>query len=410
MKLTRRTCITLSLCATLVAALPYAVSAQDVVEQASPPPTIQLPFAGAMGPVVPVAPAPAEIVPAAGTASVEAPVGVDVPPAPEEVPAATPAIPPAAPGSIPAPPADAPVANAPAEQPDVAAQAPEAVAGDEEISEYISCPAVAGVAPPPLADMAALEKDAQAGSAPAAFDLANEFARLKKFPEAEKWYRFALYKGDGRSALGLYDLHTTGSIKLENPEKIKSYGLNLMQESAKKGSGGAAMNLAMLYLYGQGMAKDYNKAIEWLMIAEADKKPMASYELGLLYSNGLAMDTSPRRAFHYFEKAAAAGIAPATRQVAIAYHTGIGAEKNLDKAITCYTRAADQGDVLAMRDLGNIYKLERVRGGSSEAWYRKAADLGDADSQYMLGRYQEAAKQKHHMSRMIVEPEYVPKE
>ncbi len=391
MKSGRQALITVSLCAILAAGTAFAVGAQ---EQTGPviPSATETPANDMTGPPVPAAEIPSAITPAAGTPTV----------------AETPVTPEAASTPVTTPPAITTDAETGAGT--STAEIPVAPLESIEISEFDSCPAVAGVAPPPIPDVAALEKQAQAGSAAAAFDLANEYIRLKKFPEAEKWHRFALYKGEGRSALALFDLHTAGSIKLENPDKIKSYGLNLMQEGASKGSGGAAMNLAMLYLYGQGVEKNYDKAREWLLIAEADKKPMASYELGLFYSNGLATDTSPRRAFHYFEKAAAAGIAPATRQVAIAYHIGIGAEKNLDKAIICYTRAANQGDVLAMRDLGNIYRLERVGAGSSEGWYRKAADLGDADSQYMTGRYQDAAKQKHHLARVQVDRDYVPKE
>jgi TPR repeat protein len=287
-----------------------------------------------------------------------------------------------------------------------------------------SCPEVAAqteAAAP--ASPAVLEKQASGGDVTAALNLAKDYESRKEFPAAEKWYRFALYKGNGRGALGLYGLHERGALGLDDADHIRQYGLNLIEEDAQKGNGGSAMTLATFYLYGENVKADYAQAKKWFEIAEEDGKPMASYFLGMLYSNGLSYDTQPRVAFHYFEKAAAAGVALATRQVAIAYHTGIGAPRDLDAAIVCYTRSAGQGDMLAMRDLGNIYRLERKDMAQSEVWFQKAAALGDLDSHYILGKmyensrpaeakkhFEAAAKFKHHLSRIEVDPTYVPHE
>lgn len=285
-----------------------------------------------------------------------------------------------------------------------------------------SCPAVPSAQPAAApVDIAALEKDAQAGVVGSALTLADEYARLKKFKDAEKWYRFVLYKGDGQGALRLYELHQAGSIALVDAENVRQYGLSLIEDDAVKGNGGSAITMAFLYLQGRFFPKDYDKARQWFSMAAAAGKPMASYQLGLLHTSGLYHDIAPRRAFRYFEAAAAAGIAPATRQVAIAYHTGIGAARDLDKAIVCYTRSAEQGDMLAMRDLGNIYRKDRPNAALSESWFKKAAALGDPDSSYVLGmlyqnsspaeseRYLAAAvKLKHHLARVKADPSYVP--
>lgn len=285
-----------------------------------------------------------------------------------------------------------------------------------------ACPAVPGViSKPGNADIPALEKRANEGSTSDAIALAQVYADEGKFVEAEKWYRFALYKNDGEGALGLYDLYSAGSIKLDDPEGVKKYGLSLIQSEAQKGNGGAAVSLAFMYLQARYVGRDYEKAREWFIVADEAGKARASYQLGMLYSNGLYFPISSYKAFYYFQRAAAAGIAPATRQVAIAYHMGIGAEKDLDKAITCYTRSADQGDALAMRDLGNIYSKDRPNAGLSVSWYKKAAALGDADSNYRLAElyknsspaeaknyYATAAKKKHHLARVVVDPTYVP--
>lgn len=193
-----------------------------------------------------------------------------------------------------------------------------------------SCPSVASTAKinAPV-DIKTLEEDAADGDVDAALNLAQEYTLTKDVKAAEKWYRFALYKGDGRGSLGLYDLHKSGLLKLDDAENVRQYGLNLIEEDARKGNGGSAITLGRFALYGENRPRNADEARDWFTLAEKAGKPMASYFLGLMYSNGLDYDSLPRVAFHYFEKAAAAGIAPATRQVAIAYHTGIGAEKIL---------------------------------------------------------------------------------
>lgn len=294
-----------------------------------------------------------------------------------------------------------------------------AFAGPDE-----ACPDVPGQQKPvAVIDLPAVEKEANAGSAEAAITAAKEYAVQKNYSAAEKFYRLALYKNDGRGALGLFELAQGGHIKLDDAEATRQYGMNLIEADAKKGNGGSAVSLGMFYLYGEGVEKDYDLAKTWFELAEAGGKPVGSYMLGLLYTNGLHYDAMPRVAFNYFAKGAAGGIAASTRQVAVAYHTGIGAEKNLEYAITCYTRSAAQGDMLAMRDLGNIYKFERPNAGLSESWYKKAAALGDPDSHYMLAEmyknsrpqeaknhYAAAVKVKHHLSRIEADPTYVPHE
>lgn len=274
----------------------------------------------------------------------------------------------------------------------------------------LSCPDVAGVmAVEAITDIPTLERMAKEGNLSAAINVAKLYTEQKKFPDAEKWYRFSLYKGDGRGALGLYELHQIKGNILDNPDNTKQYGLNLIKEDALKGNGGSAITLAMLYLQGQHIGTDYNKAKEWFSIAEQAGKPMASYQLGMLHINGLMGAVQPRVAFHHFERASAAGIAAATRQVAIAFYTGIGAMQSKEAALTCFKRSAAQGDMLAMRDVGNIYLADKKDKGAAEPWFKKAAALGDPDSNYRIGNYAASAKMKHHLSRMIADPGYVPK-
>jgi len=67
----------------------------------------------------------------------------------------------------------------------------------------------------------------------------------------------------------------------------------------------AAYQLATLYLVGQGIPKDKNKAIYWFRQASKAGHIKASYKLGLIYQKSATKNTKARQAaIHYFELAA----------------------------------------------------------------------------------------------------------
>ena len=70
------------------------------------------------------------------------------------------------------------------------------------------------------------------------------------------------------------------------------------------------------------------------------------------------------------------------------YENGRGVPQDHVQAVAWYRKAADQGDADAQFSLGVMY--ENGRGVPRDyvkavAWYRKAADQGDADAQFSLG-------------------------
>jgi uncharacterized protein len=70
------------------------------------------------------------------------------------------------------------------------------------------------------------------------------------------------------------------------------------------------------------------------------------------------------------------------------YEHGRGVAKDDAQAVAWYRKAADQGDADAQNNLGLMYANGRgvaKDDAQAVAWYRKAADQGDADAQYNLG-------------------------
>ena len=131
--------------------------------------------------------------------------------------------------------------------------------------------------------------------------------------------------------------------------------LPMIKRLAERGSDGAQVILAGMYLRGEGgVARDDRQAAEW------------------------------------YEKAALQGNAYAQMKLGDLYESGQGVEKNAAIAADWREKAADRGNVKAQQLLGQMYlegngvaKDQR----KAEYWLNRAAlEGGDAQAQYLLAR------------------------
>jgi uncharacterized protein len=161
----------------------------------------------------------------------------------------------------------------------------------------------------------------------------------------------------------------------------------------RAGCGLAAHNLAELYEYGEGVPKDYQKALDLLIRAGNAGFVDAFDEGGALY-----MEESPpnyAEARRWFEHAVQAGSVRAYVDLGFMYDAGQGVEKNPVKAAELYGEAARFGYPLGMYNLGQLYmegsgvpRDDRL----GYEWIYKAAQSGEPLAEndlaicYYLGR------------------------
>ena len=120
--------------------------------------------------------------------------------------------------------------------------------------------------------------------------------------------------------------------------------------------------------------------------------------LGIWYFNGNeeeGIEQNHKAAVEWFEKAAAQGFAKAQYHLGECYENGIGGlNRDSAKAAELWEQAAKQGQVDACRNLGFYYYPEarnvkrftsRKAIDQATVWFEKAAQMGDAESQFMLG-------------------------
>ncbi len=118
-----------------------------------------------------------------------------------------------------------------------------------------------------------------------------------------------------------------------------------------------------------------------------------------MFFAGEGVERSYRKAFSYTQKAVEASrgkseyvevLKSSLYEIGEMYFGGMGTEENIEMARKCFEEAADLGEVAAMTPLGMLCEeqdppdLLKARG-----WYRKAADLDDANGMFHLGYWYE---------------------
>lgn len=146
-------------------------------------------------------------------------------------------------------------------------------------------------------------------------------------------------------------------------------------------------NIGLLYINGQGVAKDYKKAYEWIKKAADQEEAYSMFLLGQLYEFGLFVKKDYKIAFKWYEKSAEKGDVNASFKIGCCYDDGIAVSPDVDVAMEWYNIAADKGHTGAMNAIGTLYHLgKNISPDYQKAmeWYRKAADGGNSKAMFNI--------------------------
>ena len=160
----------------------------------------------------------------------------------------------------------------------------------------------------------------------------------------------------------------------------------------------ALITLGYLYLNGQGVEADADKADEYFRkalvlideneVANLAYANVAYYLIGWLYYDGNGVEQDYALAKEWYEKAAALGNADAINQIGLFYYYGNGVNQDYELAKEWWEKAAELGNATSMNNIGNLYRngdgVEQDYELAME-WYEKAAELGHSNAMNNIG-------------------------
>ena len=150
-----------------------------------------------------------------------------------------------------------------------------------------------------------------------------------------------------------------------------------LTQKAESGDAEAQGMLGNRYYKGDGIEKDFVKAVEWLWKAVAQKNPWAMLELGRCYDMGKGVRRSSVKAVKLYQKAAEMGIFVAQFQLSLCYHFGHGVQRDPIQARMWYLKFRAHSNPSARFFLDEWHQ----NGGGSEnvlarstRWYQNLAE------------------------------------
>jgi uncharacterized protein len=118
--------------------------------------------------------------------------------------------------------------------------------------------------------------------------------------------------------------------------------LGLLQPLADQGNADAQTNLGVLYEKGQGVARDYRKAVRLYRLAAQQGHPDAQFNLGVMYYKGQGVAQGYGEAARLFRLAAEHGNAAAQSNLGFMYEKGQGVAQDFLRAHMWYSLAASR--------------------------------------------------------------------
>ena len=240
-----------------------------------------------------------------------------------------------------------------------------------------------------LEDLQSLEDKAIAGDpeAETTLALAYQAAVLLKRDDAEALRLLHKAADQGfmaaQESLGIFS--ETG-IGMKQPLPIEA--LEWYKKAAQQGSLDAATNIALMYADGIGIPKDPALAVTWFRQAAEGGDATAQYNLALIYGKGKGAPQDYKESVRWLTAAADQNVLPATLDLAaFCLHPPDGTAADVGRAILYYEKAAELGNAPAEAMLGNIFASGADGKPDYEQavkWYRKAAEQGQPDAQFGL--------------------------
>jgi len=149
--------------------------------------------------------------------------------------------------------------------------------------------------------------------------------------------------------------------------------IDQLYSRAKSGDAHAQLDYGVKLQRGDGVAQDYQQAIEWFQKAAHQGYDKAYFNLGVTYMQGIGVSPVPQAAFNWFQKAAEVNFPRAQLVLGQFYISGFGVAADAALAKEWLEKAAQNGDPDAPKVLHDLTSGRLPIGTPGDMFHR--ADL-----------------------------------
>ena len=218
------------------------------------------------------------------------------------------------------------------------------------------------------------------------FEQGSRAYRLGDLALARKSWIEAEARGHTGAKLELAKLYLSG----EGVERNHTRAFALYREAAELGYAPAQLGLAELYQHGRGVPASPRDAIQWYLAAANGGEPRAQHALGRMFDLGQGVEASGAEASRWYRQAAQTGYGDAQLALARLLDEGRGVAEDPGEAVRWLERAAEDSQLAdAYFLLGTFYESGRGVSRDPEQavfYYNQAAMKQHASAYYRLGR------------------------
>ncbi|GET58310.1 kinase-like domain-containing protein [Rhizophagus irregularis DAOM 181602=DAOM 197198] len=178
-----------------------------------------------------------------------------------------------------------------------------------------------------------------------------------------------------------------------NSDKQNAY--EYFKKAAELEHDTAQYNLVNMYIDGDGVDKNYDKAFKLCKKLAGKGCPSGINLLGYCYDIGIGTDIDKEKSFELYRNAADLGNLNGLNNLGICYEGGVGTNVNKQKAFESYQKATELGSTNGMTHLGWCYEEgfgTDVNVKKAFELYSKAANLKNKYAQYNLALMYEKGK------------------
>lgn len=182
-------------------------------------------------------------------------------------------------------------------------------------------------------------------------------------------------------------------------------GVSLIRDAAEKGNRYGELMMGMCYKDAHGVETDYDEAFRWFLSSAQKGNMRAMCMLGEAYKFGQGTEEDLAKAIYYYEQGASGGDALSQYALSRHYLVGDGVERNWEKCFDLLKQSAEQGFPDALELLSRcylngwgtpksqdkaIYCLEELKQGQEESTIQEIDEVianinkGDTLSAYMF--------------------------